>query len=318
MSDNYQDVVLAYYNSKKEEGKLPLILQKPTTAKLKEHCLMIYDSRYHPDDNDILITFFKVDKIEENFRKTIVKKDTGYFRPLLNHLKDDTVKTDEKNTELLAWLIDFQPRPSIRYYKALNAGPEDEPVGVVATNSDEGVEEEKTEISTQDTTKVYTGPAKGRRKLLIVLCIIIAICLATDIMWKNYTAATKTASNCMYWDVDHYERINCNETVKGSVVETLNVKKLISFKKIMQPDTLTKNSLGKVWYSGKGEMRDFFTSSGMHPIDTVKRLKPLTNYIITRYVSYHRYLLKRLIWAITLIASTYLIVIGISKFKRRF
>jgi hypothetical protein len=117
MPENYQDLVFASFKEKQGKGELYPTLLKPTTAKLKKECLRIYDKRYTVQDGDILSMFFDVDKIGTDFRQIISKADPDDFRPLLNHLKEKTGKTDDKNSELLAWLIDFQPRPSTVYYR---------------------------------------------------------------------------------------------------------------------------------------------------------------------------------------------------------
>ncbi len=41
----------------------------------------------------------------------IQRCDTDKFRPLVNYLRGRSESTDEKNIELLAWLIDFPGRP---------------------------------------------------------------------------------------------------------------------------------------------------------------------------------------------------------------
>ncbi|MCF3110243.1 hypothetical protein LL912_15775 [Niabella sp. CC-SYL272] len=43
--------------------------------------------------------------------KAIKKCETDKFKPLRNFLKKETESTDDKNIELLAWLIDFKERP---------------------------------------------------------------------------------------------------------------------------------------------------------------------------------------------------------------
>jgi len=56
----------------------------------------------------------------------------------------------------------------------------------------------------------------------------------------------------------------------------------------MFSDTLTKNSLGKVWYSKIDGKVEFFTSAGFHPVHIDRRLKPLTDYMIKKYVYNNR------------------------------
>jgi hypothetical protein len=102
----------------------------------------------------------------------------------------------------------------------------------------------------------------------------------------------------MYWTGDRYESIDCNEKVSNFSIIPLDTQKLNHLQKITSPDTLTTNALGKVWYTKIAGEHQFFTDSGVHPLDTQKKLKPLTRYILSNHVSYYRYLLTLVIWSI--------------------
>ncbi|MGO4876580.1 hypothetical protein ACEN2P_08260 [Pedobacter psychrotolerans] len=117
MPEDYQDLVLATYRKKCEERKLHLNLLKPTVVKLKKECIKKYDAS--DEAKDVFSDFFDKDKMDD-ISLILSKADPGDFRPLLNHINGATKRTDEKNSELLAWLIDFQPRPSTTYYKSFD------------------------------------------------------------------------------------------------------------------------------------------------------------------------------------------------------
>ncbi|WP_157257910.1 hypothetical protein [Pedobacter ginsenosidimutans] len=117
MPEDYQDLVLATYKKKCEERKLHLNLLKPTTVKLKRECLKKYDAS--DEAKDVFSDFFDKDKMD-NISLILSQADPGDFRALLNHINGITTRTDEKNSELLAWLIDFRPRPSTTYYKSFD------------------------------------------------------------------------------------------------------------------------------------------------------------------------------------------------------
>ncbi|KAA8484050.1 hypothetical protein BDE36_3573 [Arcticibacter tournemirensis] len=55
--------------------------------------------------------FFERKVDADGYERVIRQFDTERFKPLCNFLKRRTNNTDEINIELLAWLIDFQPRP---------------------------------------------------------------------------------------------------------------------------------------------------------------------------------------------------------------
>lgn len=91
---------------------------------------------------------------------------------------------------------------------------------------------------------------------------------------------------CMYWAGDHYEQIACTRSTGDTLTEPLDPEKIRSFKKITRPDTITRQSKGSVWYVkiNGGKAIEFYTSDGFHPIDRQRRLKPVTDYIIEKYI----------------------------------
>ncbi|RZL02566.1 MAG: hypothetical protein EOO89_29150 [Pedobacter sp.] len=97
----------------------------------------------------------------------------------------------------------------------------------------------------------------------------------------------------------------------------MDLKKLNNLRKVRWPDKLTKESIGKVWYAkAGGGPPEFFTDSGMHPVDTVKRLRPLSTYMLNKYISNERYLLNLLGWCGALIIVVPLLVIAILYFNK--
>ena len=337
MPEEYHIAVLAYYNEQKDKADFPQLLRNPTTARIKRLCLKIYDSaRYDPKDNDILSEFFNVDKIDTNFREILSGVRVGVFRALLNHINEETTTTNERNADLLAWLIDFQPRPSFVYYRHLrdgtfsaertSEGNSGQATDVIIENDqppntnleDNGDNKEGTSTQETGTPESDLGEVgnDGRdignsddeikspfpiKKSIIVGVIAILVAGGSTLFWKGYNIQIAKINDpnakCMYWNDDHYERIACNETADGASVIKKDEKKLANFKRIMIPDTLTKCALGKVWYTKINGKHQFFTDSGTHPVDTLRGLSPLTPYILYRYISYQRYLLIRLIWS---------------------
>ena len=115
---------------------------------------------------------------------------------------------------------------------------------------------------------------------------------------------------CMYWTGDHYQAITCGENLNGFETFPINTDKIANFKRITQPDTLTKNALGKTWYAKREGRIEFYTDSGDHPTDANKRLLPVTTYILNKYISYHRYLLKLIFWSAGIIIFSLIFGIG--------
>lgn len=89
--------------------------------------------------------------------------------------------------------------------------------------------------------------------------------------------------DCIVWKVDHYEKIDCTNRAENISINTIDIER---FKKIKIDSTTLffKNNKAIVWYGklSNGNV-DFFTSRGTHPV-TGKELKPVTPYIIDKYI----------------------------------
>jgi hypothetical protein len=108
---DYEKAVLKQYHEKRKANLLRSDLAHPAPAKLKDCCLMVFKERDGSTDRKILMDFFEVGVNEKMSWEIIDQFSRDRFRPLVKYLKGEISKTDLKNTELLAWLIDFRPRP---------------------------------------------------------------------------------------------------------------------------------------------------------------------------------------------------------------
>lgn len=94
----------------------------------------------------------------------------------------------------------------------------------------------------------------------------------------------------MKWEVDHYEKARFS--AEGIQNGTLKLYKEDRIKNFKQVDTdcntvfFNPNGSVKIWYgkNSNGEL-EFFTDIGLHP-NTGKTLKPITKYIIDKYICY--------------------------------
>jgi hypothetical protein len=111
MFEAYRDKVFNTYKKKKNEDQLSLKLLRSTPANLRDECLLVLNTRYLKADESTLTNFFGQKADAEGYSKIIRNFETSKFKPLDNYLKGFTSFTDDKNVELLAWLIDFEPRP---------------------------------------------------------------------------------------------------------------------------------------------------------------------------------------------------------------
>ncbi|RLJ73711.1 hypothetical protein [Pedobacter alluvionis] len=304
MPEDYQDIVLAAYKKMRDNGELRTILTGETTTRLKKACLKVYDSRYNPKDADILSMFFEIDRIEcDDFRKVIYDSEPDDYKALCNHIKEETGKTSEENTDLLAWLIGFPTQyewmelsdeeKELIIEKIAN-GNKTPPVVIGPTNPPI--------LQPKPPREETTYRPRFSQHHIIISCIILLFVGTTFFaIWERDTKMIRmpeSGEKFMYWDGDHYEPVKDGEQEPGITIIPLNLQTLKQQRKINLPDTLTSYSIGKVWYKGFVKDHEFFTDSGAYPQDIQRVLKPLTNTILTKYTSNYRYLLTRLVWFI--------------------
>lgn len=285
MFEDYKKAVLDDYDQKKVAGKLSLEMTLTTPANLKDECIVVCETRYDGKVESLLRSFFGHRDDQTAYRMAIKKHGTTKCKPLSNFLKNRKIATDEKNIELLAWLIDYQPRPHGIWEKNPKA---------IASMLEDGDKpnERPTEVVKKAPKQVHH---KFKRTGLISgLFVLIALAgLSIYILWPK-PPAFKTGGSvykypplkgkCMYWAGDHYVPGQCNLLHHDTPNVALDTGKMNYFKKISDWSALNKNSVKKVWYAKINGHLEIYSSEGMHPVDTNKRLLPLTDYMYKKYI----------------------------------
>lgn len=297
MFEEYLKEILAAYEKKKAEGSLPPNLSQLTPGSFRRECIIVYRERYLSTDDEILRSFFGAADKEKGYGKIIDNSKADEFRQMPKILKGELSNPGLKYIELLAWLIDFKPRPNTLFYKQANSNKATDQSG---------------------TNKTRNRPIP----VLAMLCIVLFLAAGiTFYFWKKNPDIAQNplyaSRKCMYWTGDHYEPVDCNEKIGDAPIVSLDPKKLRHFKKISSPDTLTKDAIGKIWYTKIAGEHQFFTDSGVHPVDTQRKLKPLSRYILSNHVSYYRYLLGLVLWSVCVIASVLLCIAFVLSFRKR-
>lgn len=283
MFSDYKVQVVDFYKRNRVLGKLPLNLINPTPAKLKKECLLVFQSRNTKGDLAIIRQFFGHRDDEDGYLKAIKNIDTDKFKPLVNFLKEQTQDTEDKNIELLAWLVDYIPRPYQFSFEG-NTTPKGEIITI--TNEIEPKSEPIIILGYEITLPAKTWyQTKNLRLLPILLITIIAIFSLNQYLSPNSILSFgKNKNQCMYWANEGYASINCDEKMAQVQIIALDESKLKYFKKITRPDTLTISDIKGVWYSKINKVVELYTSPGNHPIHTDKQLKPLSKYMFNKYV----------------------------------
>lgn len=268
---------------------LPPALVRPSPARLRNLCSRICEERFKPKDLKTLQTFFGACSDKASGLEAIGRYETDRFKALGNFLKGKTTTPDDKIVELLAWLIDFMPRPYD--YEGSYPIEEDETGQQIAqkpsNRTDISVPESpiKEPIEPKETApSLPVGSPKKRLKRRTAPLVIAASILTLGAAGIYWFANRPDAGACMFWSGDHYQSIPCNQHVDNVVIIPIDSKKIAHFRKITRPDTISENALGSIWYAKYRNGYECYTAPGYHPIDTNQRLRLLNDYTLLKYI----------------------------------
>lgn len=280
---DYKSKVLLKYKTARQAKNLPPFLMQPTPANLRSECVHVCQERFDKKDQEILRTFFGPHDTQRAYINTIANFDVDKFRPLLNFITEKTSDTELKNIELLAWLIDFTPRPfdrsCIESANEPTAGNDEKAVADITGNPPTGVKIDEPVVTKNGEISLQGEQQKSidKRYVFISCFTLFFIAAIVCLLLKE-----SLRPGCMYWAGDHYEAVACDQQVSNALVVPVDRTRLKYFKKIARPDTITLKSISHVWYSKINNKIEFFTASGYHPIYPYY-LKPITKYIIEKY-----------------------------------
>lgn len=140
-------------------------------------------------------------------------------------------------------------------------------------------------INTDETSKSANPPKKkkffekNQRNKIIVGSGIASLLVGSGLFLNSFD----NSSSCMVWKESHYLEIDCEESTPQMNAVPYN-ETVFRLKKITRIDTLNiDNAIDKVWYTKKNGEIEFYTNYGLHP-ENGKTLKPVTKYILTKYV----------------------------------
>jgi hypothetical protein len=269
----YKELVLEDFDQKLKDRSLPPELVSLTRRSLKKHSVNICARRFDPKDESLLSSFFGEKEDAAAYMKAIQKKSAEVFKTLHNFLNDRKINTSFDNIRLLAWLIDFQPRP---YHPDLK----------VPVRSVKPVR--PTIIVTTDTggntmAQVKTWLLKNKKKVILYSMLALVLSIGGYLITKSTISPSIGIKGCMIWTGNQYEPIACDQQRGDLPVFKLDTQKVADFKRV-KTDTLSPRALGHVWYAKFGGQVEFYSDSGQHPVDTNKRLLPLTSHILNKYV----------------------------------
>jgi hypothetical protein len=301
---NYSTAVLACYHQKLAANDLSIDIRQLSPASLKAACLEECRERYDRKDERILKGFFGQGSDQEACLLAIDDLDINKFRPLVYFIKGKTKNPDDKVVELVAWLIDFKHRPydprktyaittdypqSLPSEMAIEVAPasvgsrEDDPLSVPSGAIEESPKTMSSGAAIDD-RKNEANARTNRNKAVLTLAIGVVVALIIYLTWSNKVVLPDGPQACMYWTGDHYQAIPCDQRPTNALTVPLDSTKLVYFRKITRPDTITENALGSIWCVKFHGAYECYTSPGYHPIDTSLKLRLLTDYILIKHI----------------------------------
>ncbi|HCL06015.1 MAG TPA: hypothetical protein DHW64_08655 [Chitinophagaceae bacterium] len=306
----YIKLVFRTYQLLRSTPEISPALKQPTPASIRKECLTVYKERPDKKDEPVLRSFFGPAEENKSFLTPIDNFPTDGFRAFSNYLKGRAAKTDDKNVELLAWLIDFPHRP-FRFGMDVILSEREKAI----LNSDEGFSENlekdnkeeeddkaeeiksKTHANEQEAITITTNDIpvlalpislgndtrSGEKHLPVNRqWLTFWVPLVFAILSLGFYLLYDKGAECMYWTGDHYEKIDCDADVKAK--DLLNEERWKNFRKITNPDTITAWSIGKLYYLKTNNVIEYFTAGGKHPVYVTRTLKVLSQHMFDTYL----------------------------------
>jgi len=245
---------------------------------LRNLCLLLLESNLSTIDEEIFRVFFQVAE-GVVLRKAIENFDVEKFKSVGNFLKGRSEKTNAVSLNLISVLVDYEHRPFNKYLKSNT-----ESTIQLVSKEKENFQGIRTFVfglteSKEDTVKSISIKQLSRIGIAAVL-------FAASGYLINHAFFPK--KECMQWQKDHYEMVDCN-TLKQGITFQNEVKPIdnsaINLQKIEvnKQTQFFKNGKPLVWYSKIRGKLYYFNSYGINP-ETDKPLKPITDYMINKYV----------------------------------
>jgi len=319
----YKELVLAEYDRLIAAEKLPIELRAPKRKTIKAEVVKFLEQNATLSSGDefILRSFVgeKTDVAAYHKAYKLVSADT--FRQVVTLLAKRELNPGMKYINLLALLIGFPSRPYNPHMRpavklqetevisdplvkveppVMPPGPPEmtapptETVPIEGIVQADGTKPLEGTVPTEETvpsdqTINSSRTAKNKRyQLLWFFVPVFVISLGWYAKSKRLFHHYSGHERFMVWVDDHYEPIDSNDFWTTAPHYPIKHELVDHFQLINRPDTLTYQSVKKVWYSNYKGRVQFYTDSGPNPLDTNYRVLPMTTGILEKYVLHIR------------------------------
>lgn len=253
-----------------KRGDFASFLLNPSRALLRQLCVQRFKNNPSKEDLKTFALFFGFEFEPTALQK--LKAQTDKLRPIETFLKGETDLSLVEGINLAAILVDFQPRPYLKFGK-INTDFEENSTVVICDEIDESKKsaEKKKDIFLNFKNKIGKG------------VVLVFGLFSVGYTVKEIGFPTK---KCMQWQENQYKEIACD--TKGIV----NFSAIIPIEehqfelKKIHVDSATiffKGTKPLVFYCKVNGKLEFFNQLGTHP-ETGQVLKPISTYIINKYV----------------------------------
>ena len=272
MNKNTLETYLVEIKKKYEiekNGNHSTFLNNPTPASIRNLCVEILKSNTSKNDYHILKHFFEL-KGDENDKRIIERFDIDKLRPISNFYKGKTETPKHDLVDLMALLVDVEPRPLAKFLKVEHVEQENIPAIIGVVNA-----------TTSNQKEVLITKPKSNKKVgyILLSVVVLTIGFLGFSFWMNQ-------KQCMQWQGDHYEKVDCEVNGLASFYKVEPVDEhQFNLKRVDVTDT-TVCFRGKepiVFYSRINGKLECFNQMGKHP-ETGQILKPISNHMLQKYV----------------------------------
>lgn len=315
---DYTEKILNYFEERRDANHLSQLLMYPTTANIKQECLNAFTERIKKEEKveeNTLKAFFEVPPAGKNFAYSIERQHPDKFRPLQSLLRREIKNPSPTNVELLAWLIDFKPRPfhaAKKVFEGYNetdkSVQEENEIHIGETKLNKSIIEPESisvnlpvklsrlteELEKSQGAFISENSSKltflQKFKKAVVVSLIAAGCWGSVYLIRRHEQIWRSSyesmyTGCMYWANDHFEITRCDEGKDGKVLFPLNKSLIRNFQRITREDTITERSIDVVHYISINNKKEYYTTGGNHPVYITRYLRPLSRYIFDKYLA---------------------------------
>jgi hypothetical protein len=149
---------------------------------------------------------------------------------------------------------------------------------------------ESTDRKNQPFVQDKESGKKKKRRMAALLVMALLVCfsgyqiMVQQFGWSSIMNNSNPIDGCMYWNGEQYVEVTCDDTTAGRLLWPLKPDKLKEFRRITREDTITEKSIRKVYYLKLNGNIEYYTASGNHPIDPMRKLRPLSEYMYKKYL----------------------------------